>query len=165
MKVALSIEVTDEQRNILANLENTRRTKALASRDDVRAFIEGVLSNLTAELLPIEAPKQPADKSKKLASYDVGDGTVVTVETGPAVQSNYDAAFYAALNDKDRETYNRLKAEGQPDGFIRGYFYIERKKFRGNKPLRDSEKLPRAGGSTEDLRHDDRSDGEDEEAG
>ena len=162
MKVALTIEITDAQRNVLANLDATKRTKKLASRDDVRDFIVGVLSNLTPDLLLPEQPKQAVDKSKKFASYDVGDNTTITIETGADVQSNYETAFLAALSDTDLATYNRLKEEGHSSGYIRGYFYIERKKQRGDKPLRDKD-VSSAGGSTQNLRNDDRSIGEDKE--
>ena len=48
MKVALSIEITDEQRNALASAITGKETKRLATRDEVREFLEGAIASLGA---------------------------------------------------------------------------------------------------------------------
>lgn len=65
MKVALTVTVTDEQRRALTG------SKRLASRDEVRAFIEGTLGQLdapksigaTAHNPPARAPLVPSPDS------------------------------------------------------------------------------------------------------
>lgn len=47
MKVALSVEVTDVQRRALSG------TKRLATRDEVRAYVEGALGQLGASPTPV----------------------------------------------------------------------------------------------------------------
>jgi hypothetical protein len=50
MKVALSLEVTDDQRRELARRITAKSTSRLATRDEVREFVVGVLGSLgTAE--------------------------------------------------------------------------------------------------------------------
>lgn len=48
MKVALSIEITDEQRNALAIALAGKETKRLVTRDEVREFLEGAIASLGA---------------------------------------------------------------------------------------------------------------------
>lgn len=135
MKVNLSLEVTDEQRNVLACILAGKPLKALAKREDVRDFVEGWIATLTPDAIP-DAPEKPA-KAPNTAAYDIGDGRTVVVENGPGVGDRYAEAFIAALTPDERKIYDQLKEDGKPDGYIRGYFYIERKRARGDKPLAD----------------------------
>ena len=137
MKVALSIEITDEQRNVLAHLHADRRTKKLASRDDVRDFIEGAIASLTEDALPEFKPQEKIDPAE--AHYDVGNGTLVKVKRGPDVHRHYIDAWIEALSTEDRKKYDDLKAKGHTDAYVRGFFYIERAKLRNGAPLRDKE--------------------------
>jgi hypothetical protein len=133
MKVNLSLEVTDEQRNVLACMLAGKPIKGQAKREDVRAFVEGCIGGLTKKMIPAPPTKAPA---KNLGEYDVGDGRTVTVESGPGVHERYVEAFWALLTDEERAKAEELKAEGKSDGYIRGYFYIERAERRGGKPLK-----------------------------
>jgi hypothetical protein len=60
MKVALSLEVTDDARRALS------ASKRLASRDEVRAFVEGVVARLSESqdsdaVSPLAAPSRNRD--------------------------------------------------------------------------------------------------------
>lgn len=136
MKVAITIEITDKQRNVLANLGATKRHKKLASRPDVRDFIAGCIAGLTEKLLSHQVPESPKPKVNE-GTYDLGNGETVTVKNGPNVNDNYVLAFVEKLTDKEREVYEKLKKEGHCDNYIRGYFYVERARIH-KAALKDS---------------------------
>jgi hypothetical protein len=106
MKVNLSIEVTDEQRNVLAIINAGKPTKALATRDDVRAFVEGCLDFLKQQ--PTAEPEPQA------------------TAPAPSIYAGDPPTFWDLLTPEELKLANKFKAEGKPDGFIRGYFFIER---------------------------------------
>lgn len=106
MKVNLSIEVTDVQRNVLAIINAGKHTKALATRDDVRAFVEGSLLALTPAI--------------------VADDPTPTTPPTTSIYAGDPPTFWDLLTPEELKIANKFKAEGKPDGFIRGYFFIER---------------------------------------
>lgn len=46
MKVAFTVEVTDQQRNIISRLKNPKATKRLATRHEVRMYLISTLAGL-----------------------------------------------------------------------------------------------------------------------
>jgi hypothetical protein len=52
MKVALSIEVTDEQRKQLSSLIAGKAVVRLATREEVREFVNGALATLSSADVP-----------------------------------------------------------------------------------------------------------------
>lgn len=50
MKVALSLEISDEQRNALAQEIAGKKVQRLATREEVRAYVEGAIGALSTRV-------------------------------------------------------------------------------------------------------------------
>jgi hypothetical protein len=115
MKVNLGVELDDEQRMALASLIAGRSVKKLCSRDDVRAFIEGVVSGIR---------------------FDVTDEAALNSGQGlPAVREGLRTGARAASAyspDEQREV-DRLLAEGKTPEYARGWISAGRVIANGRK--------------------------------
>lgn len=58
MKVNLSVEIDDAQRNRLAQLIDGKTNKRLATRDEVRAFVEQLIESLATDSAPLAVQTQ-----------------------------------------------------------------------------------------------------------
>ncbi len=58
MKVSLSLEVSESQRNALAQLIDGKSIKRLATRDEVRAFVEQLIESLATDSAPLAVQTQ-----------------------------------------------------------------------------------------------------------
>lgn len=61
MKTNVSIELTDEQRDMLANVIDGKASKRLATRADVNALVQGLIDQCLAADLPENKPRQAAN--------------------------------------------------------------------------------------------------------
>jgi hypothetical protein len=112
MKVALSLEVTDDQRRELARRLAAKSTSRLATRDEVREFVNGAIDTLS------DGDATSLDNEVSAASDD-GKGDV-DVDGGQARR--------LGLRDADeRELATKLQAEGKSESYIRGYLAAGRK--------------------------------------
>ena len=105
MKVALSIEVTDQQRNSLAQRIDGRACKRLATRDEVREYVEECLN----VLVPIHS-----------APSDTVESTPLPVSTPSQVSGGADLVDRYPT-EALRKWARKLRSEGKPDNWIRGY--------------------------------------------
>ncbi len=62
MKVAVTFEVTDEQRNIISRLKNPRATKRLATRHEVRLFLQRQLNEIRLSQGISQSAKSASDE-------------------------------------------------------------------------------------------------------
>ena len=76
MKVNLSLEVTESQRNVLARLLTGKDIKRLATRDEVREFVAGCIESLTER----EGAVLPADAAIALPQPRVSVGDLLTID-------------------------------------------------------------------------------------
>jgi hypothetical protein len=60
MKVNLGVEINDAQRNVLSNRIAGKPTKRLATRDEVRAYVDGCIASLVEGACITEVPESTA---------------------------------------------------------------------------------------------------------
>jgi hypothetical protein len=60
MKVNANVEINDEQRNVLARLIDGKTVKRLATRDEVREYINGCIASLVEETRIADVPETEA---------------------------------------------------------------------------------------------------------
>lgn len=83
MKVNANIEITDAQRNVLAQQIDGKPNKRLATRDEVRAYVDGCIASLvegeTAAETVTAAPLSPrrSPSTSELLKIDPEDEAVL----------------------------------------------------------------------------------------
>lgn len=102
MKVNLGVELDDAQRRALASIIKGKPTMKMASRDDVREFLGGIVGAL--------AKDWPADLPAECAKLDVE-------MVAPAVLNGARAPYSAA----EQAEAERLLAEGRHPDYVRGW--------------------------------------------
>ena len=106
MKVALSIEVTDQQRNALAVRLSGKEVKRLATRDEVRDFL---LSALTGLDTPGTTEPLPTTHSDPVPGV-VHPPVTFTPDTGRPILGDP----FAELDISSRAVVDRLRADKPP---------------------------------------------------
>lgn len=104
MKVNLGVELDDTQRRALASIIKGKPTMKMASRDDVRGFLEGIVAGVR-ELSEGEAQVFAATDSP------------AAVEAGVAAVAGARAPYSAA----EQAEAEKLIAEGKHPDYVRGW--------------------------------------------
>lgn len=105
MKVNLGIELTDEQRNILACVLADRGVKRLASRNDVREFLSGVVCGMRWH---------PEDEA--IVTALTGSEDMAAVKGGRVGQG-----MRVPYSPDELRVAERLKTDGKSPEYIRGW--------------------------------------------
>ncbi len=114
MKVALSLEVTDTVRNSLACEVDGRSGARLATRAEVRAYLEGCLNSLAGPTRTVAASETRAN-----------DGASSTLPAPPRSPSPGLASELYRIDPEDEE---RLR--GKPPSYIYGWNKVKRRQAR-----------------------------------
>jgi len=107
MKVNLGVELSDEQRRALASIIAGKEVKRLASRDDVRNFVSGMLVGV--------ATWQPGDEAVLQ-----GLGADADIPAGMA-GGRVGQAARGAYSTIEQTEVNRLIATGKTPEYARGW--------------------------------------------
>lgn len=110
MKVAMSIEVSDSQRNSLAQLLSGKTVKRLATRVEVRDYVEGCIAALDVDIVPEPAPGAP------------GEARVPQVVAHNQERSFRSGDLIARVRIEDREAL-----AGKSDSFCLGWAKVKYK--------------------------------------
>lgn len=110
MKVNVSLEITDTMRNALATGIDGRPSKRLATRVEVREFLEGSINSLAGPPRPV--PSAHAGKD---------DGSPSTPPTSP---SPGPASDLYAIDPEDRELLRN-----KPPGYVYGWNKVKRRRM------------------------------------
>lgn len=73
MKVNANIEISDEQRNVLARLIDGKQVKRLATRDEVRDYVAGCIASLVEGTRIAEVPETTAPVATTSPRPSIGD--------------------------------------------------------------------------------------------
>lgn len=110
MKVAMSIEINDSRRNSLAQLLAGRAVKRLATRVEVKDYVEGCIAALDVDIVPEPAPGRP------------GEARVPQVVAPDQRRSFRSGDLIAQVRIEDREAL-----AGKSDSFCLGWAKVKYK--------------------------------------
>jgi len=114
MRVAVRFDVTDEQRNALACLLAGKKVARKATREDFTAFVMGAVESIEAAI--VEATGSPPGGARPATPTDIAT---------PAPSA------LRGLTEAEERLAERLRSEGKPEGYIRGWISASRSMFGG----------------------------------
>lgn len=104
MKTLVTLDISDEQRNNLACLLAGKHVKRMATREEIRDFVNGAIARLNEVKADLERG--------------------VTPLPSPTVSVHHGVEARSA---KEAEQVEKLRAEGRSDGYIIGWLKVGRK--------------------------------------